>query len=315
MHITNGDSAVGGLQAAGFTGVFLPIRDALHEGPLQWEDDFLSDHSVRNQYILAEQWAPVDTVAKYTKERRQVLGDLTPYEVIYLWFEHDLYDQLQLLWVLHFLQQQQFDPARVQLIVTDLFLGSAYTDELVELTRFHEQATERHYALASACWQRLTGSDPMAWLPMIDQANELLPFVPAAIERFCQEFPSVDNGLGFTAHQALHLIMDGELPGHVFHQLNQAETAPYLGDTLFFKLLEKLMSGPHPLCHQAAHDGPELDLTQPLMVTELGRRVRSREAHYLDWVKPNLWLGGVHLKPGNIWCYDQAQQTFSRRVS
>lgn len=315
LHITNGDSAVEGLRAAGITGSFLPIRDAFHEGPLLWDDDLLSVHSRRNQYIISQQWAPASKIIQHTKQRSDALHDLSQYQVICLWFEHDLYDQLQLLWVLHFLHQQGCAADRVKLIVTDLFLGSAASDELVELTRFEEPATKQHFVLASDFWQRLTGSDPMAWLPMIKQTDDLLPFVPQAIERFCQEFPSVDNGLGLTAHRALNLLMEGNLPGDVFRQLTEAEAAPFLGDTLFFKQLENLMGGAQPLCFQAANQGPELDLTEPLLITELGRRIRSREAHYLDWHEPNQWLGGVHIKPGNVWCYDPNQQTFFRRDS
>ena len=35
LHVTNGDSAVAKLRAAGIEGDMLPWRDALHEGPVR----------------------------------------------------------------------------------------------------------------------------------------------------------------------------------------------------------------------------------------------------------------------------------------
>ena len=53
LHITNGDSAVERLRAAGADGDVLPWRDALHEGPVREGLDDAELRAERARFIAA----------------------------------------------------------------------------------------------------------------------------------------------------------------------------------------------------------------------------------------------------------------------
>ena len=50
-----------------------------------------------------------------------------------LWFEHDLYDQLQLLQALTSLEELNLEPGRVATIQSDHYLASMTVDEILPL--------------------------------------------------------------------------------------------------------------------------------------------------------------------------------------
>ncbi len=313
LYITNGDSAVGGMRSAGFAGDFLPIRDALHVGPLNKDDDFLSNESLRCQFIIQQQWAPAEKVYELQAERREVLKNLHQYSSIQLWFEHDLYDQLQLIWVLKFLAEHQVDPNRVKLVVTDLFLGYAQDTDFFELLRFQEGATFKHYELATDYWLRLTSNNPNDWLEMVKVPHGYFPFMPQTILRFCQEFPSAGNGLSLTAQRLLIHANKPCTASQLFSHVQHQELAAFMGDTQFFKVLYGLHNSQFPLLqkHQADHGPTSAD--ELFIISDLGREVLENKTHYQDLVAGDYWLGGVHIHAGNLWCYNVNDHHFERR--
>jgi len=106
LHITNGDSAAAVMKAVGVSGDILLWQDVLHEGPvpanLSLED--LSD--VRARFIIDQGWAPSDIVFQIFQERDKQLKRFQEYDKVILWFEHELYDQLQLRQILDWFAKQ-----------------------------------------------------------------------------------------------------------------------------------------------------------------------------------------------------------------
>jgi hypothetical protein len=314
LHITNGDSAVHNLKSAGFTGTFLPIRDAYHVGPLLPDDDFLALPSARCRFIAEQGWASAEQVRDLQMERRHILSDLKSYAGIYLWFEHDLYDQLQLLRILHFLSQSEVDTNRVSLIVTDQYLGEADDQTCQELLRFQELLTREHLQLGRHIWQQLTAPSPQDWPKMLGLELDVLPFVASALQRFFAEFPSVNNGLGLSAQHALESLSEPTQAGRLFARSQAKEAARFMGDTQFFKMLESMMQGPAAML-KASRSEPLLQHPQQLLqLTELGQQVVAGAVHYLDVYQPDFWLGGVHIGVHHQWCYNQDDQTFHQRA-
>src|SRR5918911_4354026 len=128
LHLTNGDSAAGTLAETGIEGRVLPWRDVLHEGPVP---DLPAGElrGVRAQFIAARGWAPLDAAEADMRERDAALAAALVSEPVVLWFEHDLYDQLQLIQVL----SRVPDSAEVSGILVDRFLGALPADELAAL--------------------------------------------------------------------------------------------------------------------------------------------------------------------------------------
>ena len=97
LHVTNGESAGNTLRQTTLGGAVLPWQDVLHEGPVP--------AGPRSQLLRARAafladcgWGSRRAILSSLERRDGQLTDaLTGGVQVVLWFEHDLYDQLQLL--------------------------------------------------------------------------------------------------------------------------------------------------------------------------------------------------------------------------
>src|SRR5687767_9774040 len=100
LHITNGDCAVEVLRKAGMQGEILPWRDVLHEGPVRADLPLEDLSKLRAAFIAEAGWAQKREVEQQFAQRDAALRGAGKAEEIVLWFDHDLYDQLQLIQLL-----------------------------------------------------------------------------------------------------------------------------------------------------------------------------------------------------------------------
>jgi hypothetical protein len=86
----------------------------------------------------------------------------------------------------------------------------------------------------------------------------------------------------------------GEMPaGKVFgHLMTRYEHLPYLGDSMFHALLQRLIHSPCPLLREGTGEGWAQRI---LRLTPLGERVLAGEAHWLDQTPATRWVGGVQI--------------------
>src|SRR6478752_6215362 len=97
IHVTNGDSVVRAIGEAMRSHDVLPWRDVLHEGPPPEGLTLEKMSDVRAQFLAECGWATYKSVLREMGGRDTAL--LTA-PTVTLWFEHDLYDQLQLIQIL-----------------------------------------------------------------------------------------------------------------------------------------------------------------------------------------------------------------------
>src|SRR5689334_9869418 len=97
LHITNGDATVAVMKRAGIAGEILPWRDVLHEGPVPAELTLTELSEVRARFIADCGWRTFAEAQAEFRTRDAALAQYRAHEEVVLWFEHDLYDQLQLL--------------------------------------------------------------------------------------------------------------------------------------------------------------------------------------------------------------------------
>jgi hypothetical protein len=99
LHITNGDCAVAVISQV-VQGGILPWRDVLHEGPVRAGLSLEELSAERARFIADAGWGEFTAVLKNFRERDAAFRRAGEHDEIVLWFEHDLYDQLQLIQVL-----------------------------------------------------------------------------------------------------------------------------------------------------------------------------------------------------------------------
>lgn len=233
IHITNGDCAVAVLAKA-VAGTFLAWRDVLHEGPVQAGLSLEELSRSRAQFIADAGWGPHDQVLKEFAARDAALRRAREHDEIVLWFEHDLYDQLQLMQVLDALGDQPGPP--VSLVCEAEYLGTMSPKRAAELFALRNPVTRRHVAEARRAWAAFSSPDPRDIGSVKAQA---LPFLEAALRRHLQEFPWTIDGLSLLERRVLEALQTGPMS---FEQLFRAirEEPAFLGDAVLAWHLERM---------------------------------------------------------------------------
>ena len=300
LHVTNGDSVAVPLRQASGGGEALSWNDVYHEGPLRSGERsrFLD---ARAEFLASCGWGEAAATREELAGRDgQFLDALREGRSVVLWFEHDLYDQLQLVDILALAGEAGFDPEQLELIEVDSFpgrpsfrgLGELNVEQLESLWPQRRAVTDDDTGAAQRAWEAVRRSDPRGVAELRDAPPAARPFLGAALQRFLEELPAVEDGLSRTERQLLGLLEAGPLlTGALFVASQDLEEAPFHGDVWIFRALERLA----PLV--SVESGVAA-------ITADGRRVLSGELDAFELVGVDRWVGGTHLVPGSAWRWD-----------
>jgi len=316
LNITNGNSAVKIMRQADIPGTFLSWDDVLHDGPVPAGLLLEELSKVRAQFIVECGWGDIQNISNSFNERDSRLKSCNENEKIILWYEHDLYDQLQVIQILDWLCHHPVDnDVELSIICTDNYLGRLSPDELLGLFKYEEPVTEKHLSLASRSWEAFRSPSPKSLSDLLESDTSALPFLKGAITRLLEEYPSTFNGLSRTAQQALSIIGNGEKrPLRIFRESQELEESTFLGDSSFWLILNSFLKSNPPLITLPA----EIELTLPaspdqeLTITTAGQEVLAGKKRWLDIVEPDKWIGGVHLTMTNTWYWDSVSSSIKR---
>lgn len=299
LHVTNGESAAGTLRDTVLAGEVLSWDDVLTEGPL-----------VRNGFVEARArflgecgWGAAPTIRESFEERDRRLADALASDGVLLWFEHDLFDQLQLVQILARLGASA---TAVELINTNRFLGELTASELEALWPERRAVTPELVALASGAWDVLCAEEPTAIEHFLTQDTSALPFLAAALHRFLQELPDTTSGLARSERELLEpLLEERRTPLQLFVDYQRKEEAPFDGDAWVYRRLAKLAPLIAPANDGALPTPPPLGDTRftsvRLALTDAGRDVLDGKADRVELIGIDRWLGGTHVTPENVW--------------
>jgi hypothetical protein len=322
LHVTNGDSTVPGLLGTGLTGVVVPWRDVLHEGPVpEVPDPELRE--IRAAFLTGADAGDVGTSTEFA-ERDQALADHADGEYV-LWFEADLYDQLQLVQILARLRELAVSPDRVTLICIGEYPGIAHfgglgqldSDQLAGLASgAAAMLTSAAFDHAVWAWAALRHHEPTRLAAVSATPSGELRFVAEAFDRLAREYPSTRDGLSLTERRILAALADGvETAGAVFAQVAARETRPFLGDTWCFDRMARLMEGPEPLI-AAETAGTRVGRRTHLRLTDAGQGVLNGQADQVALNGVDRWIGGVHLTGRSVaWRWNEGTESVTRSES
>ena len=185
--------------------------------------------------------SPDDTTAELTRWRAAIAaGD--PFDELVLWYEHDLFDQLNLIQLLSWLAALPGGAPRTTLISINTFpgrdhfkgLGELTPPELASLFGARQPVGASQFALAQSSWQAFRSSDPRSIEQLLDGDTSALPFLAAALRRHLEEFPWTGDGLSRTERRLLELLAPGPTRlGAIFPRMHDLETAFYIADLSF----------------------------------------------------------------------------------
>jgi hypothetical protein len=235
LHITNGDTAVPLIRQVA-PGEVLPWRDVLHEGPVRAGLPLEALSRERAAFIAECGWGSFKDVSEQFELRDKILESSVRQDEVVLWFEHDLYDQLQLIQLLDWFAVNR--AARLSLVCEAEYLGWMKPARAAELFRSRRKVTDLELRTAQAAWVAFGSADP-AEVELAMRRSQAIRFLPAALRRHLQEFPWTTDGNSLLERNVLDALRAGPLP---FEQLFLAvrEDPVFLGDTVLLWHLERM---------------------------------------------------------------------------
>lgn len=303
LHVRCGSDIRAALRQAGFAGAFQEFADPYCQGPvrntgnlIELRAGFLAACTGRAQTVLAD------------RLRRELAGlrKAARFDRVVLWFEHDSHDQLILARILAELADL---PATVELslICIDSFpgverffgLGQLSPAQLRRLWPQRQPVTVALTDLGCAVWAALQEPAPLALHALARKGTPELPQMAGALLRHLQELPWTVDGLNLTQRLALQALAGGPRSGAaIFRELhNRTEPLPFLGDLMFWHLLEDMQAAARPPFTAAVKQpGADQGVAWPRRVLSLTASGRALLDGGLDWQHcrpPARWVGGV----------------------
>jgi hypothetical protein len=328
LHVTNGDSTVDELRGTGLAERILVWRDALHEGPVPDTDPaelrrvrarFLStpDPHVDEDAAAAEH---ADALRLLTTRDQTLEANSTGRYV--LWFEADLYDQLQLAEILARLAGLDVPAERITLICIGEYPGIAHFGGLGELdadqlrtlpaaaaTRLSSEAL----GLATQAWAAFRSRIPDRLGAIAAILSTELRFLPEAFDRLSREYPSTRDGLSLTERRVLAAVAEGaNTAEEAFLAASRRESRPFLGDSWCFRRIAALANARSPLLWLGDAETsrqPRVQRSTRLGLTATGRRILDGQVDHVALNGIDRWIGGVRLTGHRTaWRWDEGTE-------
>jgi hypothetical protein len=316
LHVSNGDAT--DLPGTGLAPRVLYWRDVLHEGPVPavGPEEL---RRIRANFLLG---AGADDRGEGTAmfaERDHTLESNRDGQYV-LWFEADLYDQLQIIQILARLVDLGVPAERITLICIGEHagiarfggLGQLTAEQLRELpaTNAAARLTPAALDLATRAWAAFRAPTPEGLGAIAAARSPELRFLGEAFDRLSREYPSTRDGLSLTERRLIAAVADGAPDaGTAFVRAGARETRPYLGDTFAFTMLDRLARASVPLLITEPTAQP-VDHTTLLRLTDAGARVLAGAADHVTLNGIDRWIGGVHLHGRHVrWRWDDGTES------
>jgi hypothetical protein len=306
LHVSNGDAT--DLAGTGLAHRIVYWRDVLHDGPVP---------AVATEELRGIRGAFLGNGARETlAERDRELAANRDGDYV-LWFEADLYDQLQIIQILDRLAELGVPAERIALICIGEHLdvarfgglGELTAAQLRELAGIRRPLTPAALELAGRAWAAFRAPDPEGLGDVAATRSLDLRFLGEAFDRLGREYPWRRDGLALTERRVLAAVAGGAPDaGTAFVRAGAREIRPYLGDTSCFAIMDRLAGGPAPLL-RLDPAGP-VDRHTGLRLTDAGAEVLAGRADQVALNGIDRWIGGVHLtgRDGG-WRWDDGTET------
>lgn len=328
LHLTNGDSAAISLSRSGLSGSVLPWRDVLHDGPVPSDGDRAAFNLVRANYLSGGSGLSSEAIEADLTARDAQLDAIGAGDELVLWFEPDLYDQLQLIQVLARIATRDVTARpHVTIAPADCFLGPLDPSSMPPLYDARRVVTDADLVAGATAWEAFTADDPSSLPTCVttleaqitsrtytDDAEVRLPHLAAALRRMLEEYPDTRSGLSRTERQICEVLAaGGRTMGATFQAQQRAESWLWLGDSSFAWYVQRLSDCPSPLIvHRngtpvislpSASDGRAY-WDRPVELTPFGHEVQRGNADHIVSNGIDRWYGGVHATAARYWRWD-----------
>ena len=308
LHIHNGDSTAGTAIKAGIPGDHIAWREAMVCGPAPGDLPKSAFIKVRADHLAKAYAVPLEKVEAELQEQHAAIENFSNHEEVVLWFEHDLFCQVHLIYLLDWFAQRDLGNTRLTLISIDEFpgvkmfhgLGQLNETQLSSLFPGRQEVTQAQLELGSKAWRAYSAPDALQLISLLRTDLSTLPFLRDALTKHLLRFPSTRNGLGRIENLGLELVGSG-YPAFksLFPAFMRREPEYGFGDAQFYLAMRGLATARVPLLKQKNNGNPAPDPLRMLLsafeITERGEAVLACAEDFVINNGIDMWLGGVHL--------------------
>ncbi|WP_151734403.1 sigma-70 family RNA polymerase sigma factor [Paenibacillus tengchongensis] len=321
LHIVNGD-VVGDMLKQGIVqGEVLVWREIYSYGPVFCSGAGEQERMVRAQALEEGLGIPQEQYLASCAEQERRLGGFRRYDEVVLWFEHDLFDQSMLAFLLHWFSGRPLGSTRLSLLCIGEFpgierfhgLGQLTPGQLQSLSGTWRTIGREELKLGRELWEAYASSDPLDLVHLLNRERKrleaMLPYAEEAFTAHLSRLPSVFNGLGIVEQATLEAIHGGaDTPLELFRQVTDQLHVLGMGDLEYFRYFGLLAKGPHALIHIDGAEGIEAAggagmfravpdfLKRKVALTGSGEQVLSGQADRVTLQGVDAWLGPLRLE-------------------
>jgi hypothetical protein len=319
LHVANGTCTTSIIRAAGIPGLRSQWADVLNEGPVPGG---LSDEelvAIRERFLVGPDANLEDEHENSLRTWRAAIDRHESYDELILWFEHDLFDQLNLIQLLTWIRGSVPAAKTVSLVCIGSFpgrpafkgLGELAPDELASLVETRRPVSEAQYALAARAWTAFRAANPEGLDRLWRSDLQALPFLSAALRRFLEEYPWTGDGLSRSERRLLELADPGPTDLiAAFPRMHEGEKAYFITDGSILSLVETFSRTTPPLLTYDAGASAGGDVLHgAVAITNAGRDVLAGRLDRIATCGLDRWYGGVHLQGnGPMWRWDDQSE-------
>jgi len=289
LHITNGDSFTQRLKSLPFKGDIITWREMLCEGRTEnnvgsesfWKTRFEFLHK---NYNVSKSWF----IEKTLKEYRSLCNHKQQDEII-LWFEYDLFCQINMIAVLSWLKTHRRD-AQISLVCsgneddTDILYGLCDNNDEKIQTLFNKRIflTQDDIEFADYVWQLYCSDNPIRLENMSDFEHYHFDYLSNAIKVHLKRFPSIKNGLNELENRIMRLAVEQKPKNKKALIENILANQGYYGygDTQFERIVNSLK--------------PLFTSYSPVRLSKKGKDILEGKTSYYSQIRDNeSYLGGA----------------------
>ncbi len=291
LHVLNGDATLQLFERSGLEGEKMIWREVLSEGKVPEAIGAEAFWKVRASFFESFFEVEEEQYHELTVEEFEKMEGLGKYEEITLWFEYDLFCQMNMMALLSWFARQELGSVALSLVCSGAVPGHSRLVGLGEIApeRYPELFAQRRYLdqedldFAQQFWAVFSSDDPTELEPLAESQAARFPYLPAAVRAHLQRFPSINNGLNVIEHRMMRIVHSGIGDRkQVVGQMLKEDQHFGFGDSQYFVYLKNLY--------------PLLDEDGELSVNELGAKVLEGKEDFLKWARHDYYWGGVHYK-------------------
>lgn len=304
LHIVNGDVVGDKLRKGNVRGDILVWREVYPVGPAWPDMDGPHRRLSRAAYLERTLGVPADEYAANCNSQEQMLQNFRKYDEVVLWFEHDLFDQLMLSYLLHWFSKRARGRTKLNLLCIgdypgmDSFrgLGQLTTGQLEKLSGTWTGIGQQELETGSRIWEAYASPDIERHVAILHEDTSALSFARAALESHLSRLPSAMNGLGIVEQTTLELVRQGaRTPSELFKEIGDRLSVLGMGDLEYWYRLRVMSEQPNALI---------VTRDSEVALTELGLEVAGGAKDWMQVKEMNEWYGGLRLHRDITWRWD-----------